>query len=647
MINRAAGELPLIRATASRALRLICTKTKATPAHSERAGVISATTRCWAAACTIQCKRMSLHPPHVVNFILFAVHGTVLFGQSVSFLAPVNTSVGGDFPPSSEVMAVADFNSDGKPDIAVWTMNSQLPFAGSVLFGNGDGTFRSGPVIPGGRPWIGDVNGDDKPDLIISGEGVSIVLSNGDGTFQTPFQVPGCELTAVADFNGDKKADLVCGTTVLLGNGDGSFHTGLAVDAGQFDTVVLAADFNHDGKPDLLLQGLSGQLAVVLGKGDGTFGADLPATTLPGPEFSSVVVGDFDGDGKPDIAGSGTRAGLICVALGNGDGTFGAAIINQGLNGGPMAAADFNGDGKLDLVASGGMVLAGNGDGTFRIPVFIQPGSVAIADFNGDGSPDIANEVAKPNADAIAVLLNDSPGDGFVTAGVSSATLTWPIGPVSIASAFGSNLAPQTATASETSPPTTLGGIRVHVRDSTGDTLAPLLYVSATQINYVMTSSDAFAFIGIERLGSVHAEKGIGVSIGPLEPGFYSVGTGVAAASALSLSANDQETAVPVVSCLILGCYPVPIDVSGNPVYLSLYGTGFHQATAASVACTVAGQKTLVTYAGPQMQVQGLDQLNMLLPRTLVGMGTVSVECFFGSEGVNGFPANVVRIAIR
>jgi uncharacterized protein (TIGR03437 family) len=586
----------------------------------------------------------------MIHFVLVAVPGSLLLGQGVSFLAPVNASVGDGFPPVSAAMAVADFNGDGKPDIAVSIPNPQFLVPGFVLFGNGDGTFRSGPTVPGGKPWIGDVNGDGKPDLIIAEPGVSIVMSNGDGTFQAPVQVPACaelSLAAVADFNGDKRADLICGTTVLLGNGDGTFRTGVTVDPGQADIVVLTADFNNDGKPDLLLQRLSGELAVALGNGDGTFGVDLPATTLPfgDPSLFSLVVGDFNGDGKLDLAGSGTRAGLLCVALGNGDGTFGTVIINQGLSGEPMAAADFNGDGKLDLVASGGMVLAGNGDGTFRVPVFIQSGSVAIADFNGDKSPDIADGVA--NSGVIAVLLNDSPGDGFLTAGVSSATLRWPIGPVSIASAFGTNLALQTAPASGNSSPTTLGGIRVHVRDSTGDTLAPLLYVSPTQINYVMTSSDTFAFIGIERVGSTYVEKGIGVSIGPLEPGFYSVGAGLAAASALSVSANYTETEVPVVSCDIAGCDLVPIDVSANPVYLSLYGTGFGSATAASVTCTVAGQNALVTYAGPQMQAQGLDQLNMLLPKTLAGMGAVSVSCFFGSEGVYGIPANAVQIAIK
>ena len=589
---------------------------------------------------------ISLHLSRTIRFILIAACGGLLFGQAISFLAPVNTSVGGGLPASGPAMAVADFNGDGKPDIVVETPSS----GDVVLYGNGDGTFRPGQLLPTGTPWVGDIHGDGRPDLVIAGSYVSIELNKGDGTFAAPIiSVAECTgLAAVADFNGDRKADLICGTTVLLGNGDGTFKTGVTVDAGLMERVLLAADFNNDGRTDLLMEQASGQLAVALGKGDGTFGADLVATTLPNL-FSSVVVGDFNGDGKLDLAGSGTSAGLICVAPGNGDGTFGTVAINQGIPGAPSAAGDFNGDGKLDLVA-GGMVLAGNGDGTFRVPTFIPVtgASPAVADFNGDGAPDVAYGILGSSSGAISVLLNDSPGDGFLTAGVSSATLSWPIGPDSIASAFGTNLAAQTASAPANSYPTTLGGIRVHVRDSTGDNLAPLLYVSPTQINYVMTSSDAFAFVGIERVGSAYVPKGIGVATADYGEGFYSVGTGLAAASALSVAANYTETVVPVISCGSANCSLVPINVSGNPVYLSLYGTGFPQGTpTSSVTCTVAGQVVPVTYAGPQMQIPGLDQVNMLLPKTLAGAGTVSVACFFGSEGVNGYPANVLRVTIQ
>jgi uncharacterized protein (TIGR03437 family) len=272
-----------------------------------------------------------------------------------------------------------------------------------------------------------------------------------------------------------------------------------------------------------------------------------------------------------------------------------------------------------------------------------------VADFNGDGLPDIAAGSGIAGAEnaytsAVAVLLNDRPGDGFLTPGVSSADLTWPVAPGSIVSAFGVNLAPSTQAASSVySPPTTLGGIRVHVRDnSTGDRLAQLLYVSPTQINYVMPSSDPYPWVGIEIVGTTYVPKGIAVPVEAIAPGFYSAGAGLAAASALSVAPNGTQTFVPVISCSVYACISVPIDLSGSPVYLSLYGTGFDQAAAASSTCMIAGQILPVTYAGPQTQIAGLDQVNMLLPKALAGSGLTSVTCQFLST-----PSNAVSVTIH
>jgi uncharacterized protein (TIGR03437 family) len=433
---------------------------------------------------------------------------------------------------------------------------------------------------------------------------------------------------------------------------------------------VLNADFNNDGKPDLLLLRVSGEFAVVLGNGDGTFGADLP---VGGDLFIEPLPGDFNGDGRIDLAGLCERGGILCVLPGNGDGTFGSAILTPGIDGFPYilsSTGDFNGDGKLDLVA-GNAVLAGNGDGTFQIPIFFGPvtqpcgaeastlipdlvpcayGTIAgaVADFNGDGLPDIATGsviegAENANTSAVAVLLNDRPGDGFLTPGVSSANLTWPVATGSIVSAYGVNLAPSTQSAASVySLPTTLGGIRVHVRDnSTGDRLAHLLYVSPTQINYVMPSSDPYPWVGIEIVGMPYVPKGIAVPVQAVAPGFYSVGAGLAAASALSVTPYAQIF-VPVLSCSGSTCTLVPIDLSGPPVYLSFYGTGFDQAVAASSNCSIAGQTLPVTYAGPQEQIVGLDQVNMLLPQSLAGTGLTSVTCQFQS-----IPTNAVSVYIR
>jgi archaellum component FlaF (FlaF/FlaG flagellin family) len=163
---------------------------------------------------------------------------------------------------------------------------------------------------------------------------------------------------------------------------------------------LAVADFNGDGKLDIVVANLDPTVSVFLGNGDGTFQSPVDSDTTAGSSF--VVAGDFNGDGKPDIAVADRP--FVSVLLGNGDGTFQSPIDNHSYRAWPtwLAVADFNNDHKLDVVVAGSIdtfyshsigILLGNGDGTLQpslnYAAKVVPGSVAAGDLNGDGDVDV------------------------------------------------------------------------------------------------------------------------------------------------------------------------------------------------------------------------------------------------------------------
>ncbi len=190
----------------------------------------------------------------------------------------------------------------------------------------------------------------------------------------------------------------------MLGNGDGTFGPAVAVPVDTGPGEVLTTDLNDDHRPDVIVSnGLAQTVSVLLGNGDGTFVAAMTTETFG--RVRGFDVGDVDLDGNVDLV-----FGLddeIVVRPGNGDGTFGTGTSLSAVGENRVTAIDFNDDGKLDLVASdrgqpfnspytpGAVnVLLGNGDGTF-LPVSryagpTHPTNLWFADFDGDGALDVA-----------------------------------------------------------------------------------------------------------------------------------------------------------------------------------------------------------------------------------------------------------------
>jgi hypothetical protein len=325
-------------------------------------------------------------------------------------------------------IVLGDFNGDGRLDIATSNFGTQgeAPSV-TVLPGNGDGTFRDPvrlplPATPGSLV-AGDFNGDGVTDLATANsdfqqtDTISVFLGSRDGTFRDrgTFAAGGQGVDSLvsADFNGDGRPDLAVAdglsgeVSVLLGRGDGTFESrGLASVGGGAPFSLATADFNRDGVPDLATANThldpfnnltNADVAVLLGRGDGTFPSQVPASAGNGP--FALTTGDFNGDGRPDVAVANFLSDDVSVLLGQGDGTL-QQQLRFGVGAGPVAvlAADFNQDGRLDLAVANEFsqdvtVLLGLGDGRFGRPQTVSLGESPVAlyteDFNGDGVPDL------------------------------------------------------------------------------------------------------------------------------------------------------------------------------------------------------------------------------------------------------------------
>jgi hypothetical protein len=339
----------------------------------------------------------------------------------------------------------ADFNRDGKPDLAFIDSSNTL----NVWLGTGNGSFTTGQTIPinlGGvnasrTPVQGnasniltaDINHDGKPDLVVASEWVLSGKCAAASGFTLPDSPYSCTFSSVIQID------------AFLSNGDGTFQAAKTTSVDQSYSIqgpldiagdgfpatggAALADFNGDGNLDIAIPDPhSGALIVLKGDGTGAFSKypncilQLPGSMAYGPGLAIAAstrknghqdliiltqVQDFN---QPFNTGSVSIPGQIQIYLGNGDGTFEPpTVLNSSAT--SLLVTDINGDGYPDLVTTqadyGVQIFAGNGDGTFTAQSEIPSTNGAhmwvagVADYNSDGNQDIA----LIGEDGISILL--------------------------------------------------------------------------------------------------------------------------------------------------------------------------------------------------------------------------------------------------
>jgi hypothetical protein len=379
-------------------------------------------------------------------------------------------------------VALGDLNNDGAEDLAALEAPDKL----TILRGDGAGRFtRAQSFTLGDNPTdllIADFNRDGRRDVAaLYRGGLSIRLNNagelGAATNIALASEP-ANFTAL-DYDADGRLDFAvthgssANLSLLRGNGSGGFESPRTVARAAGTTAIVSADFNGDGRGDLLIANNNERAYALTSNGDGTF--TERGNYAIGATPHRLALGDFNADGRTDSAVGGAAAAAasdIVVLFSNSNGTFTPAPrIEWGNDHTPLTVTDLNSDGKSDLVLSNVreslLLLPGDGAGKFDY----------IRDRDGLAFPRSYFALSAPLSDLVSRDLNRDGFPDFVLAGqgitvlygtclrtaaplvaLSAARYTAALAPEAIGAAFGSPLATATAAAATNPLPTNLAG---------------------------------------------------------------------------------------------------------------------------------------------------------------------------------------------
>ena len=341
----------------------------------------------------------------------------------------------GTFSPAGNVdvvgfpgaVAPADFDGDGATDLAVLSMNSRR--LAILLNDRGGGFRRRHDHVVDSRKLTaiaaGDIDGDDDPDLIVTGwQQIFIFKNQGDGVLDEPGVYPlGARSLAAADLDGDGSLDFLLGeysehrVSLLLNAGDGRFYVAGEVMALGMVEALVAEDFDLDHDIDLVVT--TPHEVTICSQADEMLAVRMERFNV-NEEPHHGVVQDLNGDGDPDLVTADGSGGSISILHGTGDGRLTPGGSYQ--PGGhifSVASADLDVDGDSEVVAADSrndllLVFPNLGDGALGeavpYPTGRGPAMVILPDLDGDGLQDLAS--ADASGDQVTIYFNEAP-NGF------------------------------------------------------------------------------------------------------------------------------------------------------------------------------------------------------------------------------------------
>jgi uncharacterized protein (TIGR03437 family) len=369
-------------------------------------------------------------------------------------------------------------------------------------------------------------------------------------------------------------------------------------------------------------------LAVLTGKGDGTFTQSYTQSVLGGGSVGLPVLAAFRGTPGPDIAlpMAFCCQGSVDFLVGNGDGTFKSLTpVSTGVASTSVVSADFDGDGRPDLAAV-----------SFPVDLISLQNLMNYIFHTGGPGPEPAGSV-KILLNTIATPLGLENAASFAAG---------PLAPESIASVFGAGFSTTKGSATVLPLPTALNGAAVSVQDALGVVRAsPLFYVSPIQINFEIPAGTALgnATVSVITSGTNFSAP---LKIVNVAPGVFTLNpqSGLAAALVLRVHADGTQAVENVYQVDAAGnvvALPIDLGPETEQVYLLLYGTGVRNAQ--GVTATVGGGTVPVLFAGAQGTYVGEDQINLgPLPRSLAGLGKATITLL-----ADGVAANATNLTFK